>query len=151
MDDKQLTIADLVSSANENAVNHGFWETPPEFGTLIALVHAELSEALEEVRAGRPALYYPCRTLKRLCIREQNKDPNAHTECGAYLPDKKSNVPERSCTIQSDKPEGWAVELADAVIWIADICGHYGIDLEDILHRKMAYNATRPHKHGKQF
>lgn len=51
----------------------------------------------------------------------------------------------------SDKPEGIAVELADAVIRIADLCGHLGIDLDDIVRRKMDYNDKRPYKHGKIF
>lgn len=52
---------------------------------------------------------------------------------------------------ESGKPEGFGVELADAVIRIADLCGALGIDLEGAILRKMGYNATRPHKHGKAF
>lgn len=51
----------------------------------------------------------------------------------------------------SDKPEGIAVELADAVIRIADLCGHLGIDLDRIVSLKMNYNDKRPYKHGKVF
>lgn len=32
----------------------GFWDTPREDGTLIALMHTELSEALEAMRHGNP-------------------------------------------------------------------------------------------------
>lgn len=49
------------------------------------------------------------------------------------------------------KPEGFGVELADAVIRIADLCGYLGIDLEQLIEQKMAYNASRPHKHGRKF
>lgn len=34
---------------------------------------------------------------------------------------------------------------------IADLCGHLGIDLEAAIDLKMAYNETRPFKHGKRF
>lgn len=55
------------------------------------------------------------------------------------------------CSARSKKPEGVAVELADAVIRIADLCGHLGIDLDAVIAEKMAYNAGRPYKHGKRF
>lgn len=40
------------------------------------------------------------------------------------------------------------VELADAVIRILDIARAYGIDLGRAIVEKMAFNATRPHRHG---
>lgn len=49
----------------------------------------------------------------------------------------------------NEKPCGEAIELADAVIRICDYFGHQGWDLEGIIKQKMAYNATRGHKHGK--
>lgn len=106
-----MEIKTLVTKAHENAVKHGFWEPPLPFGTAIALIHSELSEALEEERNGNPDI----------------------------------------CKYRSRKPEGVAVELADAVIRIADLCGHLGIDLEEVIEIKMAYNEGRPYKHGKKF
>lgn len=49
------------------------------------------------------------------------------------------------------KPEGFPIELADAVIRIADLCGLLGIDLEHAIAIKHAFNTTRPRKHGKAF
>lgn len=46
------------------------------------------------------------------------------------------------------KPIGIAVELADVLIRIADTCGRYNIPLEEALKLKLAYNKTRPHRHG---
>ena len=46
------------------------------------------------------------------------------------------------------KPEGFSIELADAVIRIADLCGAEGIDLRTALEVKLAYNKTRSHRHG---
>lgn len=111
MPGEEMTLNALVKLAHQNAVEHGFWDKPPEFGTSVALIHSELSEALEEVRKDKPAVYH----------------------------------------LVTGKPEGWATELADAVIRIADLCGYMGIDLDAVIRDKMRYNATRPYKHGKKF
>lgn len=42
-------------------------------------------------------------------------------------------------------------ELADVFIRAFDLCGALGIDIEAQIQWKMAYNATRPHKHGKRY
>lgn len=46
------------------------------------------------------------------------------------------------------KPEGVPIELADVLIRVFDMAGRWDIDLEGAVRVKMAYNATRPHKHG---
>lgn len=102
-------INDLVKSAHQNAINKGWYEEPRAFGEDIALMHSELSEALEDHRNGRG-------------IREIYYD--------------------------GEKPCGIPTELADVVIRIFDTCGHYGIDLEAAIREKMAYNSTRPVRHG---
>lgn len=52
-------------------------------------------------------------------------------------------------TSPSGKPEGFPIELADAVIRIADLCGAMDINLGGAVNLKHAYNVSRPHKHGK--
>lgn len=49
-----MNITELVGRAHDNAAKHGFWDPPLNFGTAIALIHSELSEALEEERADPP-------------------------------------------------------------------------------------------------
>ena len=46
------------------------------------------------------------------------------------------------------KPEGFWVEVADAVIRILDLAGAFKVDLEHIIEVKHEYNKTRPHRHG---
>jgi NTP pyrophosphatase (non-canonical NTP hydrolase) len=48
------------------------------------------------------------------------------------------------------KPEGVGSEIADLFIRILDDCARYGINLRDEYERKMAYNRTRPYRHGKK-
>lgn len=109
-------VQEMARDSFVNSEAHGFYEgqtiTNDTIAMKLALIHAEISEALEEIR--------------------KNKAPTEiYTE--------------------GHKPEGFPVELADAVIRIGDLCGWLGIDLEAAIIRKMAYNKSRPHKHGKQF
>ena len=46
------------------------------------------------------------------------------------------------------KPEGVGSELADALIRVVGVAEEYGIDLPAEFHRKMAFNWTRPARHG---
>jgi len=44
----------VADSVHRNAVNKGWWETERNNGEIIALMHSELSEALEYIRHGNP-------------------------------------------------------------------------------------------------
>lgn len=46
------------------------------------------------------------------------------------------------------KPEGYPVELADALIRILDLCCVFGIDIDSAVEEKRAYNRQRGHMHG---
>lgn len=94
-------------------------------GEQIALAHSELSEALEEWRLGRPLdLVYTTHLAQ---------------EAGLPLPE---------LLAKGYKPEGFPIELADVLIRIADMAERYGIDLTAALEMKLAYNETRPYRHG---
>lgn len=49
------------------------------------------------------------------------------------------------------KPEGFEFELADVLIRTLDLAGALGIDIGARVAEKLAFNRTRPNKHGRNF
>ena len=52
-----MTLNELTADIHSNAQAHGWWDEPRTFGEIVALCHAELSEALEAYRDGEPLEY----------------------------------------------------------------------------------------------
>lgn len=117
-----MTLNEYKDKIHSNAVGHGWWDEERSFGDIVALCHSELSEALEEYRAGRPMEY-----ADDMWEVERITDP---------------------ALFDGRKPEGIAVEMADCLIRILDWFGKEGLDADRIVQEKMAYNETRPYRHG---
>lgn len=133
---REKTLHQWAKDIHENAVAHGWWKEERSFPEIVALCHSELSEALEEYRAGRPMEWHLCEESgDKICA------PKDADDCVSF-------GMEAACPYHSDKPEGIAVEMIDCVIRILDWCGKEGVDVERILAEKHAYNKTRPYRHG---
>lgn len=127
-----MTITELVQQAYAMAVNKGFHDAKaPNLDQKLLLVVSELAEAQDELRQG----HQPWEVYTR---RPEFNNARLIWSIGGVDP-------------TYEKPEGFGIELADALIRIADLAGMLGLDLEGLVKLKMAYNATRPAKHGKQF
>lgn len=49
---------------------------------------------------------------------------------------------------KNDKPDGVPIEMADIIIRVPDACAAFDIDIDRAMSIKMAFNETRPHRHG---
>ena len=156
-----MNLADLQKEAHAIAKDHGWWGEERTFGDLIALVHSELSEALEayrdEVLPSKPHLlstkvaseladvvirvadmaeWYEWKLPKRQLLAF---DPNE--SFGEHI----VSAHEMLSGVRGSEP---AVVLSDFVEYIRAMASHYGIDLDAAIAAKMFYNRTREYRHG---
>lgn len=118
------TLHEIQKAVYANNVAHGWHEgafttTPEMIIAKLMLAVGELSEAVEEIRNGHPY------------------DKVYFTYGGLPFPEG-----------DPTKPEGFGIELADAIIRILDVAEHLGIDMQDAVILKHNYNLTRSYKHG---
>lgn len=119
-------INDLAAEIYQNNKEKGFHEQPHEFGTYIALIHSELSEAIEAHR------------------KQKRADLDSFTiDNGPGDEFKRSFENHIKDTIED--------ELADAIIRLLDLAATLDIDIEEHIRLKMDYNKTREYKHGKLY
>lgn len=104
----------LATIIHENAVSHGWWEKERSFAEIVALIHSELSEALEEYRSGKPFLYFVIETIQ---------------QDGKVIPEMRTDYGDGN--YGDEKPEGIVVELADTVIRILDYAGKRKWDIQE--------------------
>jgi hypothetical protein len=102
-------------------VAKGWRDKPVSFGEAMAMLHSEVSEAVEEYRVHGLEDRRPWH--KRLLRRA---DP-----------------------VYQAGPE-IAAEFADVYIRLLDDCDRFGVDLAGAYHAKMAKNWARPYRHGNK-
>lgn len=137
--DRASVIADMQSEVVDFCVSKGWsgpGSAPVTFGDTMALLHSEVSEALEAYRdhkladaTAEPLHAFGC-ALSDHRVYGMPGDPPA-CSCGALA-----------------KPEGVGSEFADIFIRLLDDCDRWGVDLAAEFERKMAYNRTRAYQHG---
>lgn len=145
-DVKDIGLVELCAKSAAQAKKSGFvGQTLPEF---VALVHSELSEALEEHRDHRKpdeTWYSKHSPAVEAAIRLElgvGPDEPLPKGCNPRIPCAKGDA--------GAKPEGIPSEIADVVIRCAHYCGANGIDLAATVIEKAAFNATRGFKHGNR-
>jgi hypothetical protein len=126
-----LTIKQLMQRAYETAAQKGWHDrrrSPLEFH---ALIHSEISEATEAVREGLPPF-----VQKQVFV------------APLTMADLVNSTSDTESVRTQFMPEGEVVELADAIIRIADYCESCGYDLEGAIEAKLRFNQGRSHRHG---
>jgi hypothetical protein len=120
------SINEWMTEVHNLAKEKGWHSSPRSPLEIHMLVISEIAEATEAVRAGLPAI---CQ--EEICLN------------GPAL-----NVPSDERWSRDLKPEGEAIELADAVIRIFDYFGSKGWDLEKAISLKHEFNKSRSYRHG---
>ncbi|GAA3669707.1 hypothetical protein FB459_2037 [Yimella lutea] len=135
-----MNLNEYAEKIHANAADKGFWDSDRNMGEMLMLAVSELAEALEEHRAGRPAVWY------------------ASTEAGDDRSVDEVTVMADGRALYGDeqwhetmKPEGVAVEIADCLIRCLDMLNSLDVDIDSVVRQKMAYNASREQLHGKSY
>jgi NTP pyrophosphatase (non-canonical NTP hydrolase) len=160
----QHSIGVLAVQANDTAHAKGWWDPNNRrlFDGVLMLIVSEAAEALEEWRNNRKEdeTYYSIPDYRPdSSIYEGDGDLRGAVE--HLLRRRRGDALDREALadfsdeeidrlIQTGflKPEGIPSELADIVIRVFDAAVEYGIDIEEQIINKMAYNATRAMRHG---
>jgi NTP pyrophosphatase (non-canonical NTP hydrolase) len=135
-----MRISEIQKAVHQYSVEKGWWQgtagIPLEnlVATKLALIHSEVSEALEDLRISGG-------DIKKLsAFLYEHKGPY-----GSVVDDTKTDADGKL-----SKPVGFASELADVVIRCFDLAGYLGIDLERVIKEKHEYNLTRAYRHGNK-
>lgn len=119
-------VAELPAMADKihsTAVEKGWWAkgSARDKGEMLALMVSELSEALEEDREGRPALWFQIGGVRVYPVRDGSGADWTESPHGLNLRGRAA-----TWTGVAAKPEGAAVELADTAIRAMDYLGFFG-------------------------
>lgn len=100
----------------------------------LALVDTEIAEGIEEVRNGKPDLYFTGGNTVLM-----GGDGESYIVPDDFWLDLDG---------KPRKPEGIRSEVADAVIRLMDMADKRGWPLEEDIALKLGYNETRGYRHG---
>lgn len=150
-DTRWTYLRSIVLRIHETAKAKGWWKKydqlkegnpallsaflPEIISSKLMLSVGEHGEALEEIRGSSPTSVYFSAIAGDRFFR------GSHEEVQRFL-DMAEDVE------SAPKPEGFGVEIADAIIRLFDLAAWLGIDIVSLIRMKMKYNEQRPYLHG---
>jgi NTP pyrophosphatase (non-canonical NTP hydrolase) len=130
-----MNIPEYCKEAHRIAKEKGFHDREFNLGERLMLATTELGEALEAHRTGRIA------TQEGVRLVENNFDVH----------DSDFNIDIYGPVFELYVKDTFQDEIADAIIWLLDLCEYLKIDIEKFIQLKMVYNGTRKVRHGKRY
>lgn len=135
-------ISTLARKVSKTAHEHGWWSDKDgktverNMGEMMMLMVCEVAEGMEAWRDGEPDLWYQyLNSTTKYDVHERYAED-------VYVGDANEGE------LVLGKPCGVATEFADVIIRILDTCETMDIPVAEAIVRKMAYNETRPYRHG---
>lgn len=122
-----MNLTELSKVHHEQMKRSGFYNEPPDFCKQIALLHSEVSEALQADRISRT-----CTNEFAAHFAEHNDKPFKVI----YEAQIKDTLPQ---------------ELAGIILRTLDIAASRKIDIQKFIDLEMRYNKLRDKKHGKKY
>lgn len=172
-------IDGLIEKSHTAAVEKGFWESDRDIFESANLINSEVAEMVEELRSGHEVeeIYFNAEKptkpegfpveLADYAIRCADLAGRLGGEFGV---DSQTFIDFVSSSILTGGLQELIFELTRSVVQIIEckdgyeadtvvlplihahlIASHLSIDLPAVIEQKMAYNATRPAKHGRKF
>src|SRR5579875_111735 len=146
-----LDLDTLSKLACDTATAKGF--TDASIPEDIALMHSELSEMLEDFRAGKLAreMMYEQKVFLPTTIVDNIQSFLSSIGLSAPPQVRFTTVLTTSRVAPDgtlNKPVGMPSELADVIVRVLHFCGKHGVPIGHAVREKMLYNASRPFKHG---
>lgn len=151
-DDDFAALTRLMQHAHATAVDKGWHEDVARVARLQALARTlaaqdRAADAAEVRWAADQVLVSAVSERLALIMGEAAEALEAH-RLGAMETTACVHADDHADPGHVCQPDGFAIELADVVIRVFDLCGRLAIDLGDAVRRKMAYNETRAYRHG---
>lgn len=121
------TLNELASVIHARNIKKGFYEKRKNTGEMLALIHSEISEALEADRNGK-------------------RCTASIAGVNGWVQDKEFLLKYKSLVKGT-----FEEEMADIIIRVLDMCAFKKIDIEGHIFAKMRYNKSRRKYHGKKY